>query len=38
MTFFKIDEVLSNVLHATLAIAFAIPVFGMAIRIVSHLV
>jgi hypothetical protein len=38
MTFFKIDEVLSNFLHATLALAFAIPAFGMAVHVAKHLV
>ena len=32
------DEYLSNFLHAALAIPFAIPLVGMAMRIVSHLV
>jgi hypothetical protein len=38
MTFFKIDEVLSNFLHATLALAFAIPAFGMAVHVATHFV
>jgi hypothetical protein len=38
MTFFKIDEVLSNFLHATLALAFAIPAFGMAVHVAKHFV
>ncbi len=38
MTFFKIDEVLSNFLHATLALAFAIPALGMAVHVAKHLV
>ena len=38
MTFFNIDETISNFLHATLALAFAIPAFGMAIHVAKHLV
>ena len=38
MTFFKIDEFLSNFLHATLGIAFAIPALGMAIHVAKNLV
>ena len=38
MTFFKLDEIVSNVLHAGLAIAFAIPVFGLALHVAKHLV
>ncbi len=38
MTFFNIDELVSNVLHATLALAFAIPAFGLAIHVAKHLV
>ena len=32
------DEYLSNFLHAALAIPFAIPLVGMTLRILSHLV
>jgi len=32
------DEYLSNVLHTALAIPFAIPLVGIALRIVSHLI
>jgi hypothetical protein len=38
MTFFNTDELISNVLHAVLALAFAIPAFGMAIHVAKHLV
>ena len=37
MTIFN-DEYLSNFLHAALAIPFAIPLVGIALRIVSHLI
>lgn len=32
------DENLSNFLHAALAIPFAIPLIGIALRIASHLI
>ena len=38
MTFFKVDEYLSNFLHAALAIPFAIPLFGIAMHVAKHLV
>ena len=38
MTFFKLDEFLSNALHATLALAFAIPTLGMALHVAKHFV
>jgi hypothetical protein len=38
MPFFDIDETISNFLHAALALAFAIPAFGMAIHVAKHLV
>jgi hypothetical protein len=37
MTIFD-DENLSNFLHAALALPFAIPLFGFAMRIASHLI
>jgi hypothetical protein len=37
MDFFN-DEYLSNFLHAALALPFALPLFGVALRIVSHLI
>lgn len=37
MTIFN-DEHLSNFLHAALAIPFAIPLVGIALRIASHLI
>jgi hypothetical protein len=37
MTFFD-DENLSNFLHAALALPFIIPLFGIAMRIASHLI
>ena len=33
MTFFKIDELISNFLHAALALAFATSAFGVAIHV-----
>lgn len=38
MTFFDSEEFISNILHAALAFAFAIPAFGMAIHVAKHLV
>lgn len=38
MTLFNSDEMISNFLHAALALAFAIPAFGMAIHVAKHLV
>jgi hypothetical protein len=38
MTFFKVDEFLSNFLHGVLGLAFAIPAFGMAVHVAKHLV
>jgi hypothetical protein len=38
MTFFKLDEYLSNFLHAALAISFGIPLFGIALHVAKHLV
>lgn len=38
MTFFKLDEYLSNFLHAALAITFGIPVFGLALHVAKHFV
>jgi len=38
MTFFKLDEHLSNFLHAALAIFFGIPAFGAALYVAQHLV
>jgi hypothetical protein len=32
------DEYLSNFLHAALAIPFAIPLVGIALRIAAHLI
>ena len=32
------EEYLSNFLHAAMAIPFALPVIGITIRIVSHLI
>ena len=37
MAFFN-EEYLSNFLHAALAIPFAIPLIGMTLRIVHHLI
>jgi hypothetical protein len=37
MTIFD-DENLSNFLHAALALPFAIPLIGIAMRIASHLI
>ena len=38
MTFFKLDEYLSNFLHAALAISFGIPVLGVALYVAKHLI
>lgn len=38
MTFFKLDEYLSNFLHTALAISFGIPVFGLVLHVAKHLV
>ncbi len=38
MTFSKVDEFLSSFLHAALAIAFAIPLFAIALHVAKHLV
>ena len=38
MTFFNTDELISNVLHAVLAFAFAIPAFGMAVHVAKAFV
>ena len=38
MTFFKLDEYLSNFLHAALAISFGIPVLGLALHVAKHLI
>jgi len=38
MSFFDTEEFVSNVLHTALALAFAIPVFGMALHAAKHLV
>ena len=38
MTFFKVDEYLSNFLHGALALAFAVPAFGLALHVAKHLV
>lgn len=38
MTFSKTDEIISGLLHAALAIPFAIPLFGMTARIAAHLI
>ena len=38
MTFFDTEEFISNVLHAALALAFAIPAVGLAIHVAKHLV
>lgn len=32
------DEYLSNFLHAALALPFAIPLLGISLRILSHLI
>ena len=37
MTIFD-DENISNFLHAALALPFVIPLFGMAMRIATHLI
>jgi len=38
MSVFNNEETLSNFLHAAMAIPFALPLIGMTIRIVSHLI
>ncbi len=38
MTFFKTDELISNFLHAALALAFATSAFGMAVHVAQQLV
>jgi len=38
MSIFNNEETLSNFLHAAMAIPFALPLIGMTIRIVSHLI
>ncbi len=38
MTLSRADEILSNLLHATLAVAFGIPVLGIALHVAKHLV
>lgn len=38
MTYFDTEEFISNILHAALALAFAVPAFGMAIHVAKHLV
>jgi hypothetical protein len=38
MTFSKTDEILSNLLHAAMAIAFGLPVLGIALHAARHLV
>ena len=38
MSIFNNEETLSNFLDAAMAIPFALPLIGMTIRIVSHLI
>ena len=38
MTFSRTDEIISGLLHAALAIPFALPLIGMTARIVTHLI
>jgi hypothetical protein len=38
MTISTTDEMLSNLLHAALAIAFGIPALGIALHVAKHLV
>jgi len=38
MSIFNNEKTLSNFLHAEMAIPFALPLIGMTVRIVSHLI
>jgi hypothetical protein len=38
MTFSRTDEIISGILHAALAIPFALPLIGMTARIATHLI
>lgn len=38
MTFSRTDEIISNLLHATMAVAFGIPVLGIVLHVAKHLV
>jgi hypothetical protein len=37
MAYFDTEEFISNILHAALALAFAVPAFGMAIHVAKHI-
>lgn len=38
MSFSRTDEIISNLLHAAMAVAFGIPVLGIALHVAKHLV
>jgi hypothetical protein len=38
MSFSRTDEIIRNLLHAAMAVAFGIPVLGIALHVAKHLV